>query len=315
MSPHALTPPDSSLSASPASDSPLSESVQIDHATDRLAQDHTSADPPPSLLTSECPEGEPYDLVGVGFGPANLALAIALQDALEARRPIPGLSHIQDRKPRVLFLEKQEQFAWHPGMLLPGTKMQISFVKDLATLRDPRSHFTFLNYLQHQNRLVPFTNLDTFLPQRIEYQDYMRWCAGHFSNVVAYGTSVQHVLPVQSAANHNGPISNFEVGYDNIFSGRHEMVRARHVVIAVGGAPKIPQSMPQKHPKVIHSSQFAKRIHTALPDKDASYRVAVVGAGQSAAECFNDLQHRYPNCSTRLFIRGDSLKPSDDSPL
>ncbi len=74
------------------------------------------------------------DLICVGFGPASLAIAVALHDALEAGSLAPT--------PKVLFLEKQEHFAWHAGMLLPGAKMQISFMKDLATLRNPRSAFT-----------------------------------------------------------------------------------------------------------------------------------------------------------------------------
>ena len=104
-----------------------------------------------------------YDLVCIGFGPASLAIAIALHD--------------RGVKSRVLYIEKQRGFVWHGGMLLPNTRMQISFLKDLATLRDPRSKFTFLNYLKTKNRLVPFTNLSTFLPLREEYNDYMSWCA------------------------------------------------------------------------------------------------------------------------------------------
>ncbi|MBE3042286.1 SidA/IucD/PvdA family monooxygenase [Candidatus Bathyarchaeota archaeon] len=43
--------------------------------------------------------------------------------------------------PRVLFLDKEARFAWHAGMLLRGATMLISFLEDLATLRDPRSRF------------------------------------------------------------------------------------------------------------------------------------------------------------------------------
>ncbi len=109
--------------------------------------------------------GDVYDLVCVGFGPASLAIAVALHDALEA-----GTLRAA---PRVLFLEQQSRFSWHAGMLLPGAKMQISFLKDLSTLRDPTSQFTFLNYLHQQGRLVEFTNLGTFLPARAEYEDYL----------------------------------------------------------------------------------------------------------------------------------------------
>src|SRR3954453_18428384 len=111
-------------------------------------------------LLRPTPADEMHDLLCVGFGPASLAIGIALNDAMD-----PGLGASQTNfKPKVTFLEKQNQFAWHSGMLVPGSRMQISFVKDLATMRDPRSSFTFLNYLHHKNRLIHFTNLGTFLP-------------------------------------------------------------------------------------------------------------------------------------------------------
>src|SRR5271168_4678155 len=114
-----------------------------------------------------------FDLICVGFGPASLAIAIALHDATSYDAKVGGCSRTQ----KVCFLEKQRSFRWHAGMLLPGSKMQISFIKDLATLRDPTSKFTFLNYLKNKNRLVQFANLGTFLPSRVEFEDYLRWCA------------------------------------------------------------------------------------------------------------------------------------------
>ena len=66
-----------------------------------------------------------HDLIGIGFGPSNLALAIALQEQqAQGGTPVDAL-----------FIEKQPRFAWHPHMLLDHAHMQISFLKDLATLR------------------------------------------------------------------------------------------------------------------------------------------------------------------------------------
>jgi L-ornithine N5-oxygenase len=108
-------------------------------------------------------------------------------------------------------MEKQTQFAWHAGMQLPGAKMQISFLKDLATPRDPRYRFTFLNYLFEKGRLNQFINLGTFLPTRVEYEDYLRWCAGHFEREgkVAYGMEVEGVRAGEKSK--DGKVSNFLV--------------------------------------------------------------------------------------------------------
>lgn len=113
----------------------------------------------------------------------------------------------------VLFIEKQREFRWHPGMLLPNSRMQIrlasaprlvvarwltafaplSFLKDLATLRSPQSPITFLNYLHSQDRLLNFINRGSFTPTRKEYADYLSWAADYVRKQgikVRYGEEV-----------------------------------------------------------------------------------------------------------------------------
>jgi L-ornithine N5-oxygenase len=254
---------------------------------------------------------EDFDLIVAGFGPAALAIAIAIQDALESsqgKNPFGGLS----RPPRVIFLEKQRGFAWHSGMLIPGAKMQISFIKDLATMRNPKSNFTFLNYLYTKNRLIQFCNLSTFLPSRVEFQDYLKWCAKHFDDVVSYGEEVVDIAPVSS----NGSVGGFSVRSRNVQSQVVLERRARHVIVAVGGKPSIPAPFGAvDSPRVIHSSQYAHLAHKLLDDSTKPYRIAIIGGGQSAAEVFDNLHSRYPNCRTHLIFRAQALRPSDDSPF
>jgi L-ornithine N5-monooxygenase len=252
---------------------------------------------------------EVHDLICVGFGPASLAIAVALHDELES----DGLALNTDA-PKVRFIERQDKFRWHAGMLLPGTKMQITFIKDLATLRNPRSEFTFINYLHRNNRLVQFTNLGTFLPQRIEYEDYMRWCANYFNDVVDYGYDVQSV-EVGSRDPETGAVKHFQIHSTDRNSGQTTTRRARNVVIAAGGRPNIPKSLGAGHPRVIHSSQYATTIHEIFPTGASPKSVAVIGAGQSAAEVFHNIPVRFPGSKAYLLIRGSALRPSDDSPL
>ena len=259
------------------------------------------------------PEDELHDLICVGFGPASLAIGVALHDALDGTDPsLVGVAGLQSRPPRVAFLEKQSQFAWHAGMLLPGAKMQISFMKDMATMRNPRSSFTFINYLYRKGRLVEFANLNTFLPTRIEYEDYMKWCASWFEEVVSYD---QEVISVSPGTLSDGKITTFNVISRNNRTCRTVMRRTKHVVIAAGGRPNIPQPFPTNHPKVVHSSRFSYISKEILKDHKAPYEIAVVGNGQSAAEIFDFLHINYANSRTRLLIKGGALRPSDDSPL
>ncbi|KAF3068464.1 L-ornithine N(5)-monooxygenase [Daldinia childiae] len=252
-----------------------------------------------------------HDLVCVGFGPASLAVAVALHDAIDN-----GSLHKTGTgsTPKVLFLEKQPRFAWHAGMLLPGAKMQISFIKDMASLRDPTSQFTFLNYLHKNGRLVEFTNLNTFLPSRVEYEDYLRWCASFFDDVVQYNSEVVSVSPVKGLEP-NGSVSTFTVTSKDHKTGELTTYRSKNVLLAIGGQPSIPKCLPSNHPRVIHSSQYAHLVPRILENPASPYRVAVIGAGQSAAEIFNNIQVLYPNSRTSLIMRSEFLKPSDDSPF
>jgi len=243
------------------------------------------------------------DLVCIGFGPASLAIAIALQE-----------TNFQTR-PKVTFLERQPQFAWHAGMQLPGAKMQISFLKDLATPRNPQSKFTFLSYLYEQNRLNTFINLGTFLPSRKEYEDYLRWIASHFEKQgqVSYGQDVLEVTP--DAISPSGKVTQFRIIARDSKTSKITTRIARHVVIAVGGKPMLPIEFPQKHPAVLHSSAYSTKVHSVLKDPTKKYHIAVIGSGQSAAEIFNDLPSRFPNAKVTMIIKNSALRPSDDSPF
>ena len=265
----------------------------------------------PSYLSRLKPtqDYEVHDLVCVGFGPASLAIAVAMNDLLD-----PALhDQLAIVSPKVRFLERQSAFYWHAGMLLTGAKMQISFIKDLATLRDPSSHFTFLNYLKQHDRLVQFSNLDTFLPSRLEFEDYLRWSAAHFSHLVDYGQDVMQIRPIKTA--NSTRYDCLEVRSRDNATGQSTTRRSKNVVIAAGGRPSRPSIFPEYHSRILHSSEYSNRIGKVLPPRDKPYTIAVIGSGQSAAEVFNDLQSRYPKASTRLIFRDTAMRPSDDSPF
>ncbi len=236
-----------------------------------------------------------YDVVGIGFGPANLAIAIALDE----QKDLDGL--------RYCFLEKQPRFEWHGGMLLEGTRMQVSFLKDLATLRNPASRFTFVNYLHDQHRLDSFINMGTFFPTRVEYNDYMRWAADQFSDRVHYGQEVIAIEPV---------VQGGEVEWVRVRSrqadGSEKEIFTRNLVIGIGGYPRIPPVFAGKMgDNMVHSSRY-KHEYERFARHEAP-RIAVIGAGQSAAEIYLDLMNQYPHGNMDLISRSRALHPSDDS--
>ncbi|WCM94343.1 lysine N(6)-hydroxylase/L-ornithine N(5)-oxygenase family protein [Acidovorax sp. NCPPB 2350] len=240
-----------------------------------------------------------HDLIGIGFGPSNVALAIALEERREA----------QGRSAQAFFIERQSRFAWHPNMLLDHSHMQISFLKDLATLRNPQSRFTFLNYLHEQGRLPDFINLKNFYPSRHEFNDYLGWAARQFDGICAYGEEVFEVLPELGA---DGAVELLRVRSRNQ-AGRVQERRARNLIVGVGGTARVPEMFRglRDDPRVFHSNTYLRDIAR----HGEARSIAIVGAGQSAAEIFMDLQGRPNAPEIDLVMRARSIRPSDDSPF
>jgi len=70
-----------------------------------------------------------FDFIGLGFGPANLALAIAAEER----------ASLTSQNPASVYLDIQREFNWHHGMLLDDSRLQVVFLKDLITMVNPRS--------------------------------------------------------------------------------------------------------------------------------------------------------------------------------
>ena len=93
-------------------------------------------------------------------------------------------------------IEQHPDTVWQRGMLMPWTRSQVSFLKDLATLRNPQSRFTFINYLHSAGRLSDFINLGSFTPYRMEISHYLQWVARSLTKVaVEYNTRCARLEP------------------------------------------------------------------------------------------------------------------------
>ncbi|HEV2844773.1 MAG TPA: SidA/IucD/PvdA family monooxygenase, partial [Thermoanaerobaculia bacterium] len=242
-----------------------------------------------------------YDVLGIGFGPANLALAVALEE--EAENP-------EGRDLRRLFLESKPNPVWHPGMLIEDSLIQISVLKDLATIRNPRSRYTFLNYLQAKGRLFEFLNLRDLFPTRIEFNDYLGWVAGELKDSVCYGCEVVAMEPVRE----DGEVPLVRVVARDEAAGETRSYLARNIVLATGGVPCLPEGVRlQPGGRAFHSNESMLRLKRDFPDTEAPYRFVVVGSGQSAAELFYYLMTKYRNADVTATIRRYAYKPVDDS--
>jgi L-ornithine N5-monooxygenase len=238
------------------------------------------------------------DVLGIGFGPSNLALAVAIEEhnALGDQRPLGAR-----------FLERQVRFGWHRGMLLDDATMQVSFLKDLVTLRNPGSDYSFVAYLHERRRLVDFVNHKILFPSRIEFHDYLEWAAARLAPVVEYDQRVTDVRPVREGHR----VVAFDVEATDAAGGRR-VRRSRSVVVAAGLAPRLPTGT-TLGPRVWHNLDLLGRA-ALVPADPAPRRFVVVGAGQSAAEAVEYLHRVFPTAEVCSVFARFGYSSSDDTP-
>ncbi|MFJ3278340.1 lysine N(6)-hydroxylase/L-ornithine N(5)-oxygenase family protein [Streptomyces halstedii] len=237
-----------------------------------------------------------HDLIGIGFGPSNVAMAIALGE----HNADPGTRE----KISARFFERQPRFGWHRGMLIDDATMQVSFLKDLVTLRNPASEFSFLCYLKSKGRLIDFINHKNLFPLRVEFHDYFEWAAAQVGDQVSYGHEVVGVAPVL----HDGAVEYLDV---TVRSAQGLAVhRARNLVIGTGLRPRLPEGV-ERGDRVWHNSDLLKKVD-GLEGTSPS-RFVVVGAGQSAAENVAYLHRRFPEAEICAVFTRYGYSPADDS--
>ncbi|MFR9730277.1 lysine N(6)-hydroxylase/L-ornithine N(5)-oxygenase family protein [Saccharopolyspora sp. MS10] len=241
-------------------------------------------------------QGPVQDLLGIGFGPSNLALAVAVEE--HNRRCGDG------EQLDASFVERKPSFGWHRGMLIEGTTMQVSFLKDLVTMREPASDFSFLSYLHDRGRLVDFINHKTMFPTRVEYHDYLEWAAGRLDHLVDYGAEVIDVRPVR-----DGQVFEVLVRHG---SGQVTTSFARNIVVAVGLEASVPPGA-ELGDRVWHNLDLMHRVGEL--DGTEPRRFTVVGAGQSAAEVTDYLHRTFAESEVCSVFSRYGHTPADDSPF
>jgi lysine N6-hydroxylase len=222
-----------------------------------------------------------YFCIGIGVGPANLSLA----SLMHGRPEMPSL-----------FVDKKDTFSWHDGQQISGTSLQVSMIKDLVSLADPTSPFTFLAYLHAMGRIYHFLNARFDAVSRREFRDYMSWAASNNPNV-SFGEEVHSV--------------EFD-GEFRVETSRRT-VTAQNVSIGVGTNPWLPAMAGPVTERSFHVSDYLVKAGDV-----AGLRVAVIGGGQSGAEAFLDLMSRPPGEMPRRISwisQRPSYSPLDDSPF
>lgn len=222
------------------------------------------------------------DLAGVGIGPFNLSIA-ALADEL---------AHLHTR-----FFERRAEFAWHPGLLFPGSRMQTSFLKDLVTAVRPTSAHSFVNYLVQHGRFHAFLAAETGAIDRREFADYLGWVARRLPSL-RFGCEILEVRARSGA-------------FELVHAGGR--TRARNVVIGTGRVPAMPECIRDRlGERCFHAIGVLERTMDVR-----GARVAVIGGGQTGAEIVLELlRGRWGEPAELAWIsRRLNYEPLDESPF
>ncbi|MDN5286955.1 MAG: alcaligin biosynthesis protein [Mucilaginibacter sp.] len=231
-----------------------------------------------------------YNLIGIGIGPFNLGLAALTE-------PVEELS--------ALFLDRSPCFDWHPGLMLSNATLQVPFMADLVTMADPKSPYSFLNFLKETNRLYKFYIRENFFILRKEYNVYCKWVAAQLSNCL-FSRSVEQVEYLEAA-------KHYKIKVINSLTNQPEVYYAEKIVLGTGTEPRFPDFMKDvEAPNVLHTSNYLYAKADVLKGKS----VAVIGSGQSAAEVFQDLlPHTEDGLQLNWFTRPDRFFPMEYSKL
>jgi L-ornithine N5-monooxygenase len=237
------------------------------------------------------------DILGVGFGPSNLSLAVAIKEH----------NAKESQKVSSLFLEKKsEGFSWHEQMQFQSVTIQTPFLKDLVTLHNPQSYYSFLNYLKQKGRLFDFVNLHTFFPSRYEFGQYFEWVADQMQDLVCYSNQVTSIEYVHALNVYK--VTSLEEGM------KEREYLTRNLVIGAGLQPNFPSFITTDNTHVFHSSHFKKALESIASVKKHGADVCVIGAGQSAGEITRHLIQN-TNCRVSVYSRGFVFRSIDANPF
>jgi L-ornithine N5-oxygenase len=235
------------------------------------------------------------DTIGVGFGPSNIALAVAHREG--------GITH------SLQFLEANPGPSWQAGMRIEGADIQHNPLRDFVTPRNPCSPYGYLSYLKVHDRLFHFLNLDARFPPRSDYEEYVRWVAAAFADQVDYEEPVLAIVLAEEL----DPVSGrrlIEV------ETPVRTLRARSLSFAPGRSRHVPPVFePLLGDRVVHFMDYVPCRDRWKRDGGAPASIAVVGASQSAVEILLDLRSQLPGTTLHSVFRTFGFVLKDTSPF
>lgn len=189
--------------------------------------------------------------------------------------------------------------------MIPGFDLQNHPLRDLVTPWNPRSHFTFTNFLFKKKRLFKHLNLPLSHPLRTEYGQYVKWAARHFDDKVSYQSNVSEIAPVLI----DGVINAYDIRVANT-----GWVRAKSLVLAPGRSVNIPKKFSSTHDeRIFHFTKFHSMFENIKVRTKP--RIAVIGGSQTAVELIIYIYSAKNDAQITGITRNFGYRLKDTSPF
>ncbi|KAF2729231.1 hypothetical protein EJ04DRAFT_516103 [Polyplosphaeria fusca] len=188
--------------------------------------------------------------------------------------------------------------------------MENPFAFDLVTTRNPRSSFTYVNYLLAHDRLVEFANSDRLNPLRLEFEQYLEWCAEQFRGQVRYQNEVIGVFPERAAE----CVRSWNIAVKDE-EGKTYMVRTRNILVPAPSHSIPPKPQPLFNvnfaagQRIISVDEYLSRRDELSVLREPRLNVTLVGSSERTVEVLEDLLCCYKLGNIAVITDNESLRP------
>lgn len=245
---------------------------------------------------------EQYDIICVGFSIEGLALAVSLADRKIQRK--------------ILFIDRNDEFRADFGFHNAEDYAGSIFLRDLVTLQNPRSEFTFINYLHENQLLVGFTNVSQMKTSRVLLESYLKWAAEKIQALgwVSYRNEAVTIVPIRSRFAKS--FDSWQLRVRDNRNGHITTLQTQRLVMTARAPKSIPSTLQGAHLRdhVLPMHEFEQYQKTIMQTQ-RPLNIAVLGASQQAVECFQEIVSGHEKNRVCMVFPGSALRVDDSTPL
>lgn len=181
--------------------------------------------------------------------------------------------------------------------MFDSAKMQTCCIKDLVSLAEPTSPYSFLNYLHINNKIFQFLNKSSFIITRKEFSAYVQWVSRNLPHINR-GILVENILYKNDT---------FEVNTNT------QTYYAKNISISIGRDKfLLDNAKSLLSEKVFHGLDYLFKENKVIDSK----RIILIGGGQTSAEIFIDIMNDFTKVEEITWVtRRNNFLPLDNSPF